>query len=168
MRDFPGTVALVGYGCEVILIAAGVGGLGGFLARFDILHAAHCAAAAFLAICGLRMMCGIGDKSLIGRFTSMPNRRSAVGAMLAVTLLNPLVYIEIVMIGGILSSSYRGTAGWFGAGFLAASALRFFGLSFLGWILAPWLRTTSAREAVSGISGSLLLCVAASQAIAAI
>ena len=78
---------------------------------------------------------------------------------------------DVVEIGVTPPSSvapaYGAFAGWFGIGFLAASIIRFYGLSAFGWVLASWLGTAPARQAMSGIAGSLLLVVAASQVIMA-
>ena len=165
MRDFPLTSASVGYGCEIRLVAASFIGLAGPLGRLEALNLVQLAAAAFLAGCGIMTLLRAAGP---GRcFTAMPSRRAAMAAMLAVTLLNPLVYLEVVMVGGICSASYGPSAAWFGVGFLAASAVRFYGLSAFGWALSPWLRLEQARRALSAAAGSLLLLVAAAQAMAA-
>jgi L-lysine exporter family protein LysE/ArgO len=82
--------------------------------------------------------------------------------MLCVTWFNPLVYLEIVFLVGVVSSSFgSGARAWFCAGFLVASGIRFYGWSLAGRLMQPWLMKPGRREMFGLISGAALLCSAA-------
>ncbi len=60
-------------------------------------------------------------------------RLRAVSVMLVVTWFNPLVWLEAMFLVGVLASGYGSDAQpGFAAGFLAASAVKFYGWSFVG------------------------------------
>ena len=67
--------------------------------------------------------------------------------MLAVTWLNPHVYLDTFVVlgslGGQLTADVRS---WFALGAVSASAVWFFGLALLASWLAPWLNAAGAAH----------------------
>lgn len=169
LRNHPATVAATGYLSEILIVTAGIYGCGAILKRVPSVELImQMAGVAFLLWCAVK---ALAPGRSIGKQNWMKDapetRYQAVTSMLATTWLNPLVYVEIMLLVGVLSSSYDGaTRFWFALGFLAASCLRFCGLPTFGRALAPWLQSTQAQTTFNRIAGSLLLIVAASQAVA--
>ena len=118
---------------------------------------------AFLLWCGITAITrNRGSGGLDHGETPTRTRRQAILTMLSVTWLNPLVYVEVMFLVGVLSSGFGDLAKfWFGAGFLVASAIRFYGWSFAGRLLQKWITRPGRSEQFSLISGCLLLCAAA-------
>jgi L-lysine exporter family protein LysE/ArgO len=157
------TTATTGYFSEIVLVGVGLAGLGLAAASYpSAVDAMRWLGVAFLITCGIRAILRRADASCDLESTSaLGSRGKAVLAMLAVTWLNPLVYVEVVLLVGLLSSGYSGTSGWFGAGFLIASSLKFYGWSLAGQLLSPAFQHQRVRTAFSVMSGALLLAAAA-------
>jgi L-lysine exporter family protein LysE/ArgO len=164
-------MATTGYLSEILFVAAGVSGVGAALQAAPLVQSAmQLGGIAFLLWCAFRMFAASGVAREWDKGAAVPETRmQAVLSMLAVTWLNPLTYVELILLVGVLSSGYGTDARfWFALGFLAASCLRFLCLPACGRLLAPWLVTAGAQDAFNRIAGSLLLLVAASQAAAVI
>lgn len=166
-RDYAWTSATVGYASEIFLVVASVSGIGTMVNQYVAVQPFRYVAAIFLALCGVRTLRNAVEERVNVARQPMASRSGAVSAMLGVTFLNPLTYIEIVIIGGLFASTFGDKAGWFGVGFLVASFVRFFGLATFGWLLAPWLANGRSQLALSRVAGTLLLAAAASQALSA-
>ena len=82
--------------------------------------------------------------------------------ILGVTWLNPLAYIEVVFMLGIMTADHP-TAGKLAlaAGFLAASALKFYGLAMVARRCAARYVAPGMRRRLDLASGSILLAIAA-------
>jgi len=166
-RKHPAVVATVGYVSEILIVGAGVSGVGRALhAAPKLLLAMQLSGIAFLLWCAIRMLVPRGGpREADSDDHPSETLRQAVLSMLAVTWLNPLVYVEVMLLVGVLSAGFGEEARLsFAIGFLAASSLRFFGLPACGGLLAPQLRTARGRDAFNRIAGALLLLVAVSQA----
>ena len=89
--------------------------------------------------------------------TAIPTRRQVVIALLAVSLLNPSVYIDtMLLIGGSASHYQADQRLWFALGAICASLVWFVGLSYGSAILAPMLKQPRVLRAIDVVSGSLL------------
>lgn len=168
-RRHAAEVATAGYASEIVIVAAGVCGIGGALQAMPAVKLAmQVAGVAFLLWCAVRMLAARSAQAgWRQNAQGGETRGQAVLSMLVMTWLNPLVYVEIMLLVGVLSSRYDGTTRvWFAVGFLAASCVRFCGLPAVGRMLAPRMESARMRGLFSCIAGSLLLIVAASQAIA--
>lgn len=142
---------------DVVLIAAGVAGVGTAVAASPLLRqGAAVGGAVFLAWFGfgalrsalrpgiLEADRAVGD----GGRTSL---RRVLGATLAVSLLNPHVYLDtVVMLGGISGHYPAAERVSFGAGAATASCLWFFALGACGRVLAPLFRRPVAWRVLDG------------------
>ncbi|SDR92645.1 L-lysine exporter family protein LysE/ArgO [Halopseudomonas xinjiangensis] len=139
-REHHIAVALVCMICDALLIAAGVFGLARLLQSYPLaLHIARWGGVAFLvsyALFALRR--ALGGESL--RADDAPRRSlgSVLVATLAVTLLNPHVYIDTVVLVGSIGAQ-QATPGIFALGAVAASILWFSTLAVGAARLAPLL-----------------------------
>lgn len=126
--------------CDLALIGAGVLGLGTAVAAHPGLAAgAGWAGAVFLSWYGYRALrAALRPRGLAAPGDGDLSRRDALLAALAVSLLNPHVYLDTVLLLGSVSGSFPGAERWsFGLGAGTASVLWFFGLALGGRALAP-------------------------------
>lgn len=92
----------------------------------------------------------------------LPNRKQVVLALLAVTLLNPSLYIDtLLLIGGRANLFQDYLRPWFAFGAIVASLVWFGGLCYGSALLAPWLRQPKVLRAVDLASGAVLWMMAA-------
>ncbi|MEG7657942.1 LysE family transporter, partial [Listeria monocytogenes] len=81
-------------------------------------------------------------------------RWKIVVTMLAVTWLNPHVYLDTFVVLGSLGGQLADEAKrWFALGTISASILWFYGLAMLAAWLAPRLRTAKAQRIINGVVG---------------
>ena len=135
---------------DAVLIGAGVLGAGALLlAHPDLLTVVCLAGAAFLltygAMAARRVM---RPAAALAADASGARTGLAVTVVtcLALTWLNPHVYLDTVVLLGSLSSTYDGDRWWFGAGAMAGSLGWFAGLGFGARLLRPvFARPTAWR-----------------------
>ena len=142
-REHIGPVVAICAASDAVLIAAGVGGLGAVVRSAPAMVTAIAwIGAAFLVCYGLLAAkrawkqndhletADAGEKSL----------RTAVLTCLALTWLNPHVYLDTVLLLGTVGNGYGAAHWYFAAGATAGSVLWFSGLGFgargLGTVLA--------------------------------
>lgn len=133
-------VALLCIACDFALIGLGVGGVGAAVAASPLLaRGAAWGGALFLAWYGLgafRSARRGGELRAQGGGGETLGRTLAL--TLAVTLLNPHVYLDTVVLMGSVSGRFPGAGRYlFGLGAATASTLWFLGLSLGGRLLAP-------------------------------
>lgn len=124
---------------DAVLIAAGVGGMGWLSGRAPwIAPAMTWAGAAFLLVYGLlsfRRALRPGVLAAAGQGAG--GLRAALLTCLALTWLNPHVYLDTVVVLGSVAARYPGSGLAFGAGATAASFVFFFVLGYGARALAP-------------------------------
>ncbi len=140
-REYSLMVPLICALSDALLISAGTAGLGGIIqGRPLMLDAASLGGGIFLSYYGVR--------SLVSAFTNRrgleaeggksSSRRQIFLMTLAMTFLNPHVYLDTVVLLGSISSSFPGQGRiWFAAGAVSMSFLWFFTLSLGAERLAP-------------------------------
>ncbi|WP_394559604.1 LysE/ArgO family amino acid transporter [Aquipseudomonas alcaligenes] len=126
--------------CDAILVAAGVFGLAAVLAQNPTLLAvARWGGAAFLLWLGVQALRRALNPQALQRQDSAPrSRRAVLLAALAVTLLNPHVYLDTVLLIGSLGAQ-QPVPGAYALGAASASLIWFFTLALGAAWLAPWL-----------------------------
>lgn len=160
-------VALVCVLCDALLIVAGVTSVGAALARFpSLVQVATWAGVLFLAAYGLRAFVaaykGEHLSAAAGGHTSF---RAVLLVTLAVTLLNPHVYLDTVLLMGTIGAQVPAPSRYlFVVGAVTASALWFFSLSFSGQLLAPLFRRPWAWRVLDTVVGATMWSIAASLA----
>lgn len=164
-----GTVVLACAGADIVLILAGVGGMGALVLRWPLLlQVLRFGGAAFLLWyglqAGLRAWRGGGVLDPVTSRTG--SRRQALLSCLAFTLLNPHVYLDTVVLLGSLSTRYPGALRWaFAAGACTASVAWFCTLGYGARLLQPVFRRpgawrvldTSVAVFMAGLATLLLL-----------
>lgn len=127
--------------CDALLVAAGVFGLAALLAQSPLLLSiARWGGAAFLLWYGsLALRRALHPQALLQDRDSGPrSRRAVLLAALAVTLLNPHVYLDTVLLIGSLGAQ-QPVPGAYALGAASASLIWFFSLALGAAWLAPWL-----------------------------
>lgn len=89
------------------------------------------------------------------------SRWRLVVTMLAVTWLNPHVYLDTFVVlgslGGQLAADVRG---WFALGAVSASVIWFFSLAWLAAWMAPWLGTPRAQRIINVLVAVIMWAIA--------
>jgi L-lysine exporter family protein LysE/ArgO len=81
---------------------------------------------------------------------------------LALTWLNPHVYLDTVFLLGTVANSHGDDRWLFAAGAMSASILWFFGLAFGARYLSRWLSTARAWRILDGIIAVVMIAIAVS------
>ena len=88
-------------------------------------------------------------------------RWKIIATMLAVTWLNPHVYLDTFVVLGSLGGQLDvEPKRWFALGTISASFLWFFGLALLAAWLAPRLRTARAQRIINIVVGTVMWFIA--------
>lgn len=168
-RNHVFAVALTCVLCDITLIAAGAVGFGGLVARFPAVTAvAAWGGVLFLAFYGAMSLRSAFNSEVLhaqspvahGLFTSTG---AAVGATLAISLLNPHVYLDTVVLIGSIAAQYPWeTRIWFAAGAMVASTAWFFGLAYGARLLAPLFERVWAWRVLDGVIAAIMWAIALS------
>lgn len=164
-RNFLLIIPLICIVCDAVLIAAGVSGVGTFVASSPQLTGlATWGGAAFLFWYGARALrSALKGGHLEANQAAAPTLKAAVAATLAVTLLNPHVYLDTVILLGSVSGQYDQSGRvLFAAGAITASILWFFSLSFGGRMLAPLFKRPLAWRVLDGLVCGVMWTIAVS------
>lgn len=148
--------------CDVILVAAGVFGLASLLAQHPALLAvARWGGALFLLWYGCQALRRAwAPQRLDHPANGLRSRRAVLLSALAVTLLNPHVYLDTVLLIGSLGAQ-QSMPGAYVAGAASASALWFFSLALAAAWLAPWLARPNTWRILDLLVALMMFAVAA-------
>lgn len=165
LRQHVGATVLVCIVCDMLLIAAGVAGMGVLIQQSPLLlEMARWGGAAFLFWYGLRAWRAVlGNDSLAvaAGQTQIPLRQALL-TVLAMTLLNPHVYLDtVVLLGSIGGQQPEGSRQWFVLGACCASALWFLSLGYGARLLAPLFSRPLSWRVLDGVVGSVMWSLAA-------
>lgn len=93
--------------------------------------------------------------------TAFNSRRKIIGATFAVTLLNPHVYLDTMMILGSVGGKFDGNEKLaFALGTMLASTLWFYSLAFGAAKMAPWLSAPKVQRVIDALVGLIMLVIA--------
>lgn len=174
-REHVGAVVAVCAVSDMVLIVFGVVGLGRLLDSAPWLtDAARWGGAAFL--CGYALLAarrawrpadGGLDAEASGGAVTPPGSvvaRSRVGPVVwtavALTWLNPHVYLDTVFLLGTVAATYETDRGWFALGAVTASLVWFTALGYGARYLGRWLRTPRAWRLLDGTIAVIMLAMA--------
>ncbi|NMZ77143.1 amino acid transporter [Pseudomonas nitroreducens] len=168
-REHHLSVAALCVACDAILVSAGVFGLAKILAENPTLLAiARWGGVTFLVWYGLKALRrAVAPEAMANAGETGPrSRRTVLMAALAVTLLNPHVYLDTVLLIGSLGAQ-QAAPGAYAMGAASASLLRFFTLAFGAAWLAPWLARPATWRLVDLMVAVMMLGMAAQLVFAA-
>lgn len=161
-REHHLTVAALCVLCDALLMSAGVFGLASALAQSpELLAFVRWTGVAFLlwyAAQALRRACT--PQSLAQQVQQAPrSRRAVLLAALAVTLLNPHVYLDTVLLIGSLGAQQT-VPGAYALGAASASLLWFSALALGAARLAPWLARPGTWRLIELAVAAMMIAVA--------
>lgn len=154
-------VVIVCAASDLALIIAGVAGVGALVTSHpQVMTAARYGGSAFLIGYGLLAARRAFRPQVMTPSDAGPARLSAVlSTCLALTFLNPHVYLDTVVLLGTLANQ-QGQGRWlFAAGAAAASAAWFFGLGFGARRLAGLFATPATWRVLDGIIAVVMLAL---------
>jgi len=149
---------------DALLIVAGVSGFHYLIDAFPQLEAAaRYGGAAFLFAYGARSfyVAARRDESLQAADRARGKLAAAVATCLALTWLNPHVYLDTVVLLGSVSTQYAGARGWFAAGGASASFAFFFALGYGARALTPLFSRPAAWKILDAVIGVVMWSVGA-------
>lgn len=163
-REHVLAVVIVCAASDALLIAAGVGGLGSLLQLAPwLLVVVRIGGAAFLIVYGaLAARRALNPKALETTDDSRPRSLLPVLAtVLALTWLNPHVYLDTIVLLGSIAATHGGDRWWFGLGAAVASILWFTALGFGARLLQPVFRKPIAWRVLDAVIALVMWAIAA-------
>ncbi len=151
---------------DAVLIAAGVAGFGWLAGAVPWLAPAMTwGGAAFLAVYGALAFraawTGAGALRAAGAGTGATGSlRGALAVCLALTWLNPHVYLDTVVLLGSVAAGWEGQSLSFGAGAVTASFAFFFALGYGARLLAPLFARPGAWRVLDAGVGAVMWVLA--------
>jgi L-lysine exporter family protein LysE/ArgO len=162
-REHVFVVATICFVSDALLIALGCAGFGTLVQAHPLLvTAVRWIGAAFLIVYGARSAWAAWRPQTLQAGTQPPmSRRRAVLGVLAMTWLNPHVYLDTVLLVGGLAGRYAATPRLaFAAGAVSVSALWFYGLGFGAVRLAPLFAKPLTWRLLDGVIALTMWAIA--------
>ena len=167
-RQHVGIVVAICALADVVLIVAGVAGIGRIVERAPAaLDVVRWLGVAFLTWYGVSsLLRARHSEALEASQERALTRRGAAVRATALTFLNPHVYLDTVLLLGSLAA-HQGPTGrwWFALGACVASVAWFTGLGYGARLLSPLLRKRRAWQVLDVLIGLTMLAIAAGLAL---
>lgn len=165
LRHHVGAVVLFCAASDVILISAGVAGVGVLVDRAAwVLELVRWLGVAFLlgyaAYC-FRRAIRTTESLTTEAAGGVSSRRNVLARTAALTWLNPHLYLDIAVYGVLANSQGPQVRWWFAAGLIAASVLWFVALGYGARALAPLLARPAAWRVLDAGIGVVMVVIAA-------
>lgn len=149
---------------DAILITIGTTGIGKIIESHpDWLKAITWFGAAYLFIFGIiSFRAALSNQTLSAAATdSSQNTKVIISTVLALTFLNPHVYLDTVLLIGSISSPYDSSERlYFTLGAISASFIWFFSLGYGARLLIPLFKKPSAWKVLNSLIGLLMWWIA--------
>jgi L-lysine exporter family protein LysE/ArgO len=160
-REHVGMVVVLCITSDALLILGGTLGIGVIVSQFpEALTILKWTGAAYLIWWAARSFAAANKPTILIAETPR-SRGPSVATTLAVTYLNPHVYLDTVILLGALSNQHGPDARWvFAAGAVAASAAWFPTLGYGAWALSDLLSRPRIWQAIEVSTGLVMLTIA--------
>jgi L-lysine exporter family protein LysE/ArgO len=161
-RAHVGIVVAICAVSDVVLIAAGVAGMGAVV-RSDpslLMWVRILGGALLLAYAALAARRALRDPQLQGAVRAGSSMRRVVGEALTFTWLNPAVYLDTLVLLGSVASAHPASRWWFGAGAATASVAWFLALGGAARLLAPVLQRPLAARSLEAFVATVMTITA--------
>ncbi len=166
-KEYVFVICTICFLCDALLILIGVGGFGTLVASSNsLMLVARWGGAIFLLLYGVNSFRS-AFKSETLKVDSSENPASgltwAIATTLALTLLNPHVYLDTVILLGSIAAQFPETQRTtFAIGAVCASMVWFYGLGYGSRILAPLFRKQIAWKVLDVLIGGVMWAIAGS------
>jgi L-lysine exporter family protein LysE/ArgO len=166
-REFVFPVCSICFVCDAVLIALGAGGFGTLVASSDLLLNITCwFGAAFLLFYGVLSFRAALRPAVLQAAADSPAFDALLKVVLttlALTLLNPHVYLDTVLLIGSLAAQFpREDRLLFALGAMTASFVWFYGLGYGARVLGPIFRKPLAWRILDALVGGTMWAIASS------
>ncbi len=173
LREHRGVVVAVCATSDVVLILLGVGGAGALLAAAPALaDAARIAGAAFLlayALFAARRAWRGGSAAVDEEGErAMRGPLAILLTTLALTWLNPHVYLDTVVLAGTAADAHGDQRWWFAAGMACGSVIWFSALGYGSATLRPLFAQPAAWRVLDGVIAAIMLALGLSLLLGAV
>ncbi len=148
--------------CDAVLVAVGVAGFGTFIASSKVLsQVAGIGGGLFLFCYGIgSFRSAFKGQTLPSNLKGETSLKAAVLTTLAVTLLNPHVYIDTILLLGSIAGQFQDPGHLvFGAGAVTASFIWFFCLSLGSRLLSPLFKKQLPWRILDTLVGVIMWAV---------
>ena len=164
-RDRVGVVVAICAVSDLLLIVAGVLGVGALVeSRPGLLRVITGAGAAYLVWFGVRSLLSARHPQALG--AAAPARGSAALTAVALTWLNPHVYLDTVLLLGSIANQHGDDGRWvFALGATLGSFVWFFALAYGARRLAPVFAKPIAWRVLDGLIAVVMVLIALSLAL---
>ncbi len=167
MKNHVFWVALTCFLCDFVLMSFGVLGFGSLISQSPMATIALAVVGAlFLAVYGLRAMRSAiagGTSLTLDNDSKQSTLLATIGTTLALTLLNPHVYLDtVVIIGGVAGTLDFEQKIAFLVGSLLVSAAWFFGLGYGARLLIPLFKKAITWQILDAIIALVMWAIAIS------
>lgn len=164
-------VVLVCSVSDALLIAAGIAGVGALLQSSPVIvDVVRFAGAAFLVGYGVmaaRRAIRPGALTASGRQPAV-GLAAALSTVLALTWLNPHVYLDtVLLLGSVANQQAQDLRWWFGGGAIAASIAWFSALGFGARVLRPFFARPASWRILDGLVAAVMLTLGVRLAVGA-
>jgi L-lysine exporter family protein LysE/ArgO len=163
LRQHVFPVATICFLADAILILAGANGMGSLVQAAPVtLRIVTFGGALFLAAYGLfAARRALHPGRLEAADAAAPDLRRAVATCLALTFLNPHVYLDTVVLLGGLSTRFDGSARTaYTVGAMSASCFWFYGLGYGARLLAPLFQRPVAWRVLDFVIAAIMWAIA--------
>ena len=166
-KEYVFTICTICFLCDALLILLGVGGFGQLVASSsNLMLIARWGGALFLFFYGIRSFRS-AFKSEVLSVDETKNLASglawAIATTLALTLLNPHVYLDTVILLGSISGQYpEAERHFFAIGAVVASMFWFYSLGYGARILTPLFQKQLSWKILDVMIGIIMWCIAGS------
>ncbi|GIL38773.1 LysE/ArgO family amino acid transporter [Roseiterribacter gracilis] len=163
LRQHVFPVATICFLADAALILAGVGGMGTLVQAAPVtLRIVTIGGALFLAAYGLfAARRALHPSRLEAASAAAPDLRKAIVTCLALTFLNPHVYLDTVVLLGGLATRFDGAARTaYAIGAMSASGIWFYGLGYGARLLAPLFQRPIAWRVLDFIIAIVMWMIA--------
>jgi L-lysine exporter family protein LysE/ArgO len=167
LRQYVGPVVAICAVSDLVLIAAGVAGIGAIVQHAPTaLTVVRWLGVAFLTAYGVRSLWRSRHAGALAASTDAePRLRGAVLQATALTWLNPHVYLDTVLLLGSIAAHHGPTGKWwFAVGAGLGSVVWFSGLGYGARLLSPVLARPRAWQVLDVLIGLTMLAIAFSLA----
>ncbi|WP_439593438.1 LysE/ArgO family amino acid transporter [Microbacterium sp.] len=171
-REHVLVVAAICAASDAALIAVGVSGVGLVLHAVPwLIDVVRWAGAVFLVVYGLlaakrawrpsgqALQVSSSEGAPASRVTTATRLAPVVLTVLALTWLNPHVYLDTVFLLGTVANTHGDTRWWFALGAMVASVVWFFGLATGARYLSRWLATPRAWRILDGVIAVVMIAL---------
>lgn len=161
-RERVGLAVLICAAADALLIAAGVAGLGALVrAHGDVLTSITLLGAAYLTWFALRSFARARRPAALTPAERPPGPARGVAlTMLALTFLNPHVYLDTVLLLGTIGASFGDQRWWFALGAAAGSLAWFTALGYGARLLTPLMARPGTWRVLDAAIGVVMLAIA--------